>query len=197
MTITAKNASTSKRIEKLKGGAFSTPINKQGMNQARQFSFTPRVNPSALHLLRFLLHHASPTFLAFPSFSFCLASLFLQQRPRGEGSYSGNQLRSPGERENRVPQSRNGGPEGRSSVTLNQILCCYYFPFQFFFFRRFSLIIRWPRIPILLLINCAPLETRGCAVKDCRLARGHFLWSTCTLDKDRDVDRRRNKRKFP
>lgn len=74
---------------------------------------TPRVNPSPLllHLLR----------LAYVCFLPSPRSAYRRVFSRREASYSGNSRRSPGERESRAPQSRTGGPEGRSSVTLNPI----------------------------------------------------------------------------
>ena len=112
---------------------------------------TPRVNPSPPTSPP-PSPPPSPTSASFPlplpprSLSLLPSprSAYRRVFPRREASYSGNSRRSPGERESRSPQSRTGGPEGRSSVTLNPIRSSITISFHllsviFFFFLSLSL----------------------------------------------------------
>lgn len=68
--------------------------------------------------------HGLPTFFSLSlSFSASLSCAFRQREEKKALSFSGNARRSPGRRKRESPvlQSRSGGPEGRSSVTLRTI----------------------------------------------------------------------------
>lgn len=113
-----------KRASEAQPCTISSLINKQGGERSSAVSVdatsqpesaSPPPSPTRLRLLPSLSLSLSLSLLPSPR------SAYRRVFSRREASYSGNSRRSPGERESRAPQSRTGGPEGRSSVTLNPI----------------------------------------------------------------------------